>query len=56
MLVTVGMGENGVFEVLFLLEKCVTPETSSGLLPIGWGMFFNFIKARSSLAIGLRAN
>ena len=28
MIVTVGMGENGVFEVLFLLEKCVTPETS----------------------------
>ena len=35
MLVTVGMGENGVFEVLFLLEKCVTPEITKRNYPIG---------------------
>jgi len=34
MLVTVGMGENGVFDVLFLLEKCVTPDMARRVLPI----------------------
>ena len=34
MLVTVGMGENGVFDVLFLLEKCVTPNMARRVLPI----------------------
>ena len=34
MLVTVGMGENGVFDVLFLLEKCVTPIFARRVLPI----------------------
>ena len=49
MLVTVGMGENGVFDVLFLLEKCVTPVFPRRVYPIGSAqkLVFGFWQTRA---------